>query len=81
MMLIYDEIKIDNDKFPIIDTYHNICKKNRMEFGNDSIKISLVTESYSDNSVYYYPEISFLNNEVDYNIIQETIDYIVDILF
>ena len=81
MMLTYDEIKIDNDKFPIIDIYHNICKKNRMEFNNDNIKISLVTETYSDNTVYYYPEISFLNNEIDYNTIKETIDYIVDMLF
>jgi len=80
LLLTYDEEKIDIENFPIVDKYHNISKKNKMEFLNDSVTISLVTETYTDNTVCYYPEILFINDNIDLDIINDTIDFITNLL-
>jgi len=77
---VFNEIKIDENEFPIIDEYHNICKKNIMVFKSENINILLITESNSDYKTIYYPEISFINNDINNESVRDIINFINDLL-
>jgi len=74
---VYEEKTINDNQFPVIQKYNDICKRNNMIYKVDGISIVLVTESYSGESSKYYPYISFYNNNID----SEKVDEIVDTLY
>lgn len=73
---IYEKNKLTLEEFPIIDKYHNIVKRNKMNFNYDNILISLITETHSSNITNYYVEISFINNNINLQNIKDIINCI-----
>jgi hypothetical protein len=62
---IYDKKKLTEENFPIVNKYHDICKRNKIMFVFNNISIKLITESYSETDSRYFIEISFVNKDVD----------------
>ena len=73
---VTDNKNINLNSFPIINKYHNISKKNRIEYSVGDITISLVTESYADEDSKYLIEIYFTNSKVDHSKLKEIISFI-----
>ena len=73
---IVEEKLLSIEYFPIISKYHNIMKKNKMMYTYDNFTISLITESYPNNSPNYYVEVSFTNTNCDYNKLEEILSFL-----
>ena len=73
---IVTETEIDINKFPIIDKYHNIVKKNIMEYKVNDYSIQMITESYPNDKTIYYIQIHFINNSDSNDKLHEIIKFI-----
>ena len=73
---ILNEKTIDHSLFPIITKYHNIMKKNKMNYESHNCIISLVTESYPENPTNYYVELSFRNSKCNYSEVDGIINFL-----
>ena len=73
---VSDYKNVNVNMFPIINKYHDITKKNRIEYLLGDMTVSLVTSSYADDNSKYSIEIYFVNDKVDHIKLKEVILFI-----
>ena len=78
---IVNEKVLGDGQFPVINKYPNICKRNKMTFVYNSINVSLITESYSNDESTYFFELSFTNNNINPVHVEEMIKFMSNNMF
>ena len=82
LISIVKEKSLDDEQFPVINKYTNICKRNKMIFPFNNINISLITESHNNENSNYFVELHFVNNTtVNHADINEITKYIMSYMF
>lgn len=76
--IIVKSIKIDINQefFPVIDKYHDICKQNMMTFKLPIGELHLITQSYEDQKCTYFYKITFENKDININTINNLYELI-----